>query len=408
MRGRAVLLIISGGIAAYKSLELIRRLREEGADVRCVLTEGGARFVTPLSVAALSGHAAALELFALEDEQRLGHISLSRQADALIVAPASADMIARMAHGRADTLASAVLLAASDKPVFVAPAMNARMWKHPATQANMAVLASYGVVRIGPESGALACGEDGAGRMSEPGAILDVLRAHFVKKGSLDGVKALVTSGPTFEPLDPVRFLGNRSSGKQGHAIAKALAARGANVTLVTGPVALQDPQGLSTIRVETAQEMLEVCQNKGPFALAVCAAAVSDWRPENPAQGKMKKTGAPPSIKLVENPDILASLAKDGERRPALVIGFAAETNDVLENARVKLARKGCDWLVANAVGKGKTFGADDNEVTLLCRDPQGGAPSVSSWPLQSKDALAARLAELIEDFFNKKQDIT
>lgn len=407
MRGRTVLLIISGGIAAYKSLELIRRLRDSGANVPCIVTEGGAHFVTPLSVATLSGQAVAMDLFAPDDDKRLGHISLSRQADVIVIAPASADMIARMAHGRADTLASAVLLAASDKPVFIAPAMNARMWNHPATQANIAILAARGVVQIGPETGFLACGEDGAGRMSEPGAILDILRAHFEKKSPLKGIKALVTSGPTFEPLDPVRFLGNRSSGKQGHAIAKALAARGANVTLVTGPVALKDPEGVTTLHVETAQEMLEACQDKGPFDLAVCAAAVSDWRPQHVAQGKIKKTGAPPSLKLAENPDILASLAKNGKKRPALVVGFAAETHDLIENASAKLTRKGCDWLIANVVGNGKAFGTDDNEATLLRRDPKSSILAIVPWPRQSKDALAAHLADSIAAFFNKKQDI-
>lgn len=404
LSNRRLLLIISGGIAAYKSLDLIRRLRDEGAAVRCILTSGGAQFITPLSVSALSGEPVFMNMFSPEEEQRLGHIRLSREADLIVIAPASADMIAKMAHGLADTLASAVLLAAPDKPVLIAPAMNSRMWAHPATRANIAALAAREIKQIGPNAGALACGEEGAGRMSEVPEILDAIKAHFAN-GPLAGKKALVTSGPTYEPLDPVRFIGNRSSGKQGHAIAEALAASGADVTLVSGPTALPDPPGLRTIRIGTAREMLEACQANGPYDMAVCAAAVADWRPAEESGQKIKKTpgASAPAVTLTENPDILATLAKSGAARPRLVIGFAAETGDLEKHATEKFTRKGCDWLLANDVGGGKIFGGDENEIVFFAKDGNGEI-MCENWDRASKDDVARRLAEKIAAYFQKQ----
>ncbi len=395
---RRLLLIISGGIAAYKSLDLIRRLRERGAQVRCVLTSGGAQFITPLSVAALSGEPPLTQLFSAENEQQFGHIRLSREADLIVVAPASANMIAKMAHGLADNLASAVLLAATDKPVMIAPAMNGRMWEHPATQANMATLASRGIMKIGPARGALACGEEGAGRMSEVDAILSAIESFFAQNAPLQGHRALVTSGPTFEPMDPVRFIGNRSSGKQGHAIAAALAAAGADVTLVTGPTALPEPLGVRVIPIETAKEMLAACKSALPCDIVVCAAAVADWRPKTQSTFKIKKNGghAAPPLTMTENPDILATLSQKGKSRPKLVIGFAAETDAVIDNAKAKFARKGCDWILANQVGGGKGFGAEENSVTLLRREAKGTI-SAQAWPTLSKTAIAQKLVEEI-----------
>lgn len=403
LSGRQVLLIISGGIAAYKSLELIRRLKDEGALVRCILTEGGAQFITPLSVSALSGEPVFTNIFSHEDEQRFGHIRLARESDLVVIAPASANMIAKMAHGLADNLASAVLLAAADRPVMIAPAMNSQMWAHPATQANIATLAARGVKQIGPASGDLACGEIGAGRMSEPSEILQAVINHFKASGPLAGKRALVTSGPTFEPLDPVRFIGNRSSGKQGHAIAAALAALGAEVTLVSGPTALPDPCGVRTIRIETAQQMLTACQKEGPFDIAVCAAAVADWKPHQAADQKLKKGAAEPVIHLTENPDILATLSAPGSNRPKLVVGFAAETGNLMDHAKEKFARKGCDWLVANEVGGGKGFGTEDNEVVLLTRDASGTI-AAEPWPKASKQEIAVRLAKTISHHLEGK----
>ncbi|HAX92000.1 MAG TPA: bifunctional phosphopantothenoylcysteine decarboxylase/phosphopantothenate--cysteine ligase CoaBC [Rhodospirillaceae bacterium] len=388
---RSILLIISGGIAAYKSLELIRRLKDNGAQVRCILTEGGAQFITPLSVAALSGEPTLTKLFDANDEQQFGHIRLSREADLVVVAPASANMIAKMAHGLADNLASAILLA-TNKPVMIAPAMNSMMWQHPATQANIATLSARGILQVGPASGNLACGEEGAGRMSEPDAILSAIFDHFGASGALKGKRALVTSGPTYEPIDPVRFIGNRSSGKQGHAIAAALAAQGAEVTLVTGPTTLPDQQGVCTIHIETAREMLAVCEAALPYDIAVCAAAVADWRAENESNQKIKKGEDAPTLSLTENPDILAALAQHKTSRPKLVIGFAAETDNVIENAEAKFTRKGCDWILANQVGNGMGFGSDDNSVTLLRRDANG-IITAEPWPTASKFDIAQRL---------------
>lgn len=378
LENKTILLIISGGIAAYKALELIRLLRKDGAQVNGILTQGGAQFITPLSVASLAGTPCYTDLFSLKDEAEMGHIRLSREADVILVAPASANMIAKTAHGFADDLAAAVLLA-TDKPVLMAPAMNPMMWQNPATLANVTLLQERGIKIIGPESGEMACGETGQGRMSEPESILSALNEfmthdaktdHVTKNNkALSGVKALVTSGPTHEPLDPVRFIGNRSSGKQGHAIAAALAMQGAEVTLVSGPVQLPDPIGVKTVHVQTAQQMMDACQASLPADIAVCAAAVSDWRSDTKMTHKIKKrdNGTPPSIQLAENPDILATLSQHLQR-PNLVVGFAAETEELIPYAREKLARKGCDWIVANNVGTdGATFGADDNHAFLL-----------------------------------------
>ncbi len=358
--GKRILLVIAGGIAAYKSLDLIRRLREQGCGVRCILSEGGARFVTPLTVSALSEDKVYHDLWSLTDESEMGHIRLSRSADLVVVAPATADLLAKMAAGLADDLASTALLA-TDKPVLVAPAMNSAMWVHPATQTNIAVLVGRGVRRIGPNAGALACGETGPGRMAEPVEILAAIAAFFdpLAHGEgplpLRGRRALVTSGPTIEPIDPVRYITNRSSGRQGHAIARGLARLGAHTVLVTGPTAEPDPPGVHMVRIETADQMLAACQASLPVDVAVCAAAVADWRVRNVADHKLKKDqGEMPVLELVENPDILATLSKAGPYRPRLVVGFAAETQRIIEHAQAKLARKACDWIVANDVGQG------------------------------------------------------
>jgi phosphopantothenoylcysteine decarboxylase / phosphopantothenate---cysteine ligase len=372
LENKSILLIISGGIAAYKSLELIRLIRGAGGRVRCILTDGGARFVTPLSVASLSNEPVYADLWSLKDEAEMGHIRLSREADLVVVAPASADLIAKMAAGMANDLAATTLLA-TDKPVLIAPAMNQMMWGHAATQDNIRTLQRRGILQIGPAPGDMACGETGMGRMAEAEEIFEAilkalsLSGRGLGEGGLEGVSALVTSGPTFEPLDPVRFIGNRSSGKQGHAIAEILRARGASVTLITGPVALADPAGVKTIHVETAAEMLAACQKALPVDIFVAAAAVSDWAAASVSDKKIKKNGAPPALNLKENPDILADLAKPGKKRPQLVIGFAAETGDLLKNAREKLKSKGCDWIIANDVGAEKIFGADENRVFVI-----------------------------------------
>jgi phosphopantothenoylcysteine decarboxylase/phosphopantothenate--cysteine ligase len=396
---KRILLIVAGGIAAYKSLELIRRLRERGAEVRCVLTRAGAEFVTPLALGALSEDKVYGDLFSLTDEAEMGHIQLSRSADLLVVAPATADIIAKLAGGLAGDLASTVLLA-TDKPVLIAPAMNVRMWQHAATRRNLARLEADGVLRVGPEAGPMACGEFGEGRMAEPADIIAAIEAILAGSGALAGVRALVTSGPTYEPIDPVRFIGNRSSGKQGHAIAVACARLGAGVTLVSGPTALPDPLGVTTIHVETAQQMLEACEAALPVEVAVCAAAVADWRVAAPAAEKIKKSAdkTEPRLELVRNPDILGSLSTRRNERPRLVIGFAAETERVEENARAKLKTKGCDWIVANDVSpRAGTFGGESNTVHLLKADPAGGAATVEHWPPASKAMVAERLAQEI-----------
>ena len=393
LAGKRILLVISGGIAAYKSLELIRRLRERGALVRAILTKGGAQFVTPLSVAALSESKVYQDLFSLTDESEMGHIRLSRESDLIVVAPASADLLAKLAHGLADDLASTTLLAA-DKPILIAPAMNMMMWAHPATQANIATLKARGLRQIGPESGDLACGEVGGGRMAEPMEILAAIEAYLGAAAPLSGRRALVTSGPTIEPLDPVRFIANRSSGKQGHAIAAALARRGAATVLVAGPTAEPDPAGVEVRRIESAEEMLAACRAALPADFAVCAAAVADFRPAKVAAQKIKKgTAAPPPIELTRNPDILATLSAPGNARPRIVVGFAAETEDLIANAKKKLAAKGCDLILANDVSAGSgTFGGTENTVHLVAAD------GVESWPRLSKQEVAERLADTIE----------
>jgi phosphopantothenoylcysteine decarboxylase / phosphopantothenate---cysteine ligase len=390
--GWRILLIISGGIAAYKSLELIRRLRERGAAVRCIMTEAARQFVTPLSVAALSEDKVYGDLWSLTDESEMGHIRLSREADLVVVAPATADLVARMAAGLADDLAATALLA-SDKPVLIAPAMNAMMWAHPATQANLATLAARGIARVGPGAGELACGEVGQGRMAEPAEILVAIERLLTKDRRLHGYRALVTSGPTREPIDPVRYLSNHSSGKQGHAIAAALAALGAETVLISGPTQEPIPAGVRLTAVETAAEMLAACEAALPVDIAVMAAAVSDWRVAAASAQKLKKDGkGAPTLQLVENPDILASLARRGNHRPRLVIGFAAETENVVDNAWAKRLRKGCDWILANDVAPGTgTFGGDSNTIHLV--DSQG----VENWPAMTKREVAARLAERI-----------
>lgn len=397
--GRRVLLIISGGIAAYKSLELIRRLKDRGCAVRCVLTRGGANFVTPLAVSALSGDKVYQETFSLTDEAEMGHIRLSREADLVVVAPATANLLAKMAAGIADDLASTALLA-TDKRVLVAPAMNTMMWEHPATRANLALLESRGVLRIGPGAGDLACGEVGAGRMAEPAEILARIES-LLSGGPLRGVKAIVTSGPTFEAIDPVRFIANRSSGKQGHAIAAALAAQGAEVTLVSGPVAIADPPGVAVVKVESAIQMLNAVRTALPADVVVCAAAVADWTVANRATEKRKKKvgDPPPTIELTPNPDILMTVSKaEAPARPRLVVGFAAETEKLLEHAADKLARKGCDWIVANDVSEATgTFGGDANTVHVIDR------AGTESWPLMGKDEVARRLAERIAKALGK-----
>ncbi len=398
LNGKRILLVISGGIAAFKALELIRRLRERGASVRCVLSRSAPQFVTPLSVAALSGDKVYGELFSLTDEAEMGHIQLSRDADLLLVAPASADLLARMTNGLADDLAATVLLA-TDKPVLVAPAMNVRMWLHPATQRNVARLRGDGIGFIGPVDGDMACNEYGPGRMSEPAEIVAATEAFFARPLPLKGRKIIVTSGPTHEPIDPVRYIANRSSGKQGHAIAAALAAAGAEVILVSGPVNLPDPPGVKTIHVEAARDMFSACFLNLPADCAIFAAAVADWRVAVAADQKLKKSGElAPSLQLAENPDILRAIATtDAKRRPKLVIGFAAETEQVVEYAKAKLARKGCDWILANDASPASgTFGGDDNTIHLVTK------AGVQDWPRMSKQAVAERLAEHVAAFFN------
>ncbi len=384
-----ILLIVGGGIAAYKALELTRLLRKAGIGVRPILTEAGAEFVTPLSLAALAEDKVYSQLFSLTDEAEMGHIELSRSADLVVVAPATADLMAKAAHGLAGDLASTTLLA-TDKPVLMAPAMNVRMWEHAATRRNLATLKADGVLFVGPDEGAMACGEFGFGRMAEPAAIfeaiLEALRGPAARP--LAGKRAIVTAGPTAEPLDPVRLLTNRSSGKQGFAIAKALADLGAEVTLVAGPVSVPTPAGVKRVDVETARQMLAACEAALPADIAVCVAAVADWRPADAAGTKLKKDGGgPPSIALVENPDILATLSTSA-RRPKLVVGFAAETHDVETYAKAKLARKGCDWIVANDVSVEGVMGGDDNTVSIVT------AGGIERWERTAKSQVAQKLA--------------
>lgn len=424
LKGKRILLVVSGGIAAFKVPDLIRRLAERGVSVRCAMTQAAEQFVTPLTLSSLSGEKVSIDIFSLTDEAEMGHIELSRDADLVVVAPATANILARMAHGHADDMATTLLLA-TDKPVLVAPAMNVRMWLHPATQRNVEQLKQDGVAFIGPNDGEMACGEYGPGRMAEPLEIVAAIEAQFGKplpkhltlvqagpaqkesgaavtplKQDLKGRRAIVTSGPTHEPIDPVRYIANRSSGKQGHAIAAALAARGADVTLVTGPVSLPDPPGVKTVHVEAARDMFSACFLDLPVDIFVAAAAVADWRVAVEAPQKLKKSDdLPPVLKLAENPDILRAISTtDAKRRPALVVGFAAETETVVAHAQKKLAAKGCDWILANDVSEGtQTFGGDSNAVHLVT------ANGVEDWPRLSKSEVAARLAERIAAAFNE-----
>lgn len=395
---RRILLIIGGGIAAYKCLDLIRRLRERGAKVRCVMTAAAQEFVTPLAVGALSADHVFTELFDRQDEHDVGHIRLSREADLIVVTPATADLMAKMAHGHAGDLASTVLMA-TDKPVLIAPAMNPRMWSHPATLRNRATLRADGIAFVGPGRGEMAeSGEAGEGRMAEPLEIVAAIEALLDAPRPLAGKRIVVTSGPTHEPIDPVRYIANRSSGKQGHAIAAALAALGAEVTLVSGPVTIADPQGVRTVRVETARQMLAAVEAALPADAGVFVAAVADWRTEGEAGEKIKKVAGegPPALRMVENPDILATVGRS-PRRPALVVGFAAETQDLADNARAKLDRKGADLIVANDVSHGSgigpagVMGGDRNRVRIVTHD------GIEDWPEMTKAEVAERLASLV-----------
>jgi len=401
MQGKSILLIIGGGIAAYKCLDFIRRAKERGAKVRCILTRAAQHFVTPLSAAVLSEEPAFTELFDLKNETEIGHIRLSREADLIVIAPATADFLAKMAHGLCDDLASTVLLAA-DKPVLAAPAMNWRMWEHPATRRNRSQLKADGVYFVGPNEGAMACGETGFGRMAEVDEILTaaekILEGESAKP--LAGRNVLVTAGPTFEPIDPVRFIGNRSSGKQGYAIAVAAARLGARVTLIAGPNALPDPRGVVTIRVETAQKMLEAAEAALPADIAVFSAAVADWRAASIQSEKIKKSESSPELRLVENPDILRTIAKRSANRPRLVIGFAAETGNIIAQAVQKLENKGCDWIVANDVSEGGVFGRNRNAVHVITRS------RVQSWPEMSKEDVADRLVRAASDWLAQQND--
>ena len=395
MKTKSVLLIVGGGIAAYKALELVRLLVRAGIAVRPVLTAAGAQFVTPLSLSALAGQPVHQDLFSLTEEAEMGHIQLSRAADLVVVAPATADLMARAAAGLAPDLATTALLA-TDKPVLMAPAMNVRMWLHPATQRNLATLRADGVAFVGPDEGSMACGEFGPGRMAEPEAILAAILAQLGGPADrpLAGRRVLVTAGPTHEPIDPVRYIANRSSGKQGYAIAGALAALGAEVTLVSGPTALSAPAGVRRVNVETARQMLDAARAALPADAAVMVAAVADWRPSAVAERKVKKgaAAAPLALALEENPDILAALSVPGPDRPRLVVGFAAETDEVIPHAVAKRGRKGCDWIVANDVS-GDVMGGDANTVSLVTAD------GVETWPALAKDEVARRLARRIAD---------
>lgn len=389
--GKKILLIIAGGIAAYKSLELIRRLRDQGASVIPVMTQSAKEFVTPMSVSALAGHAVHQDLFDLTTEAEMGHIQLSRSADLIVVAPATADLMAKMATGQANDLASTLLLA-TDKPVLIAPAMNVRMWNHSATQRNIATLQADGIRFVGPNDGDMACGEFGPGRMAEPAEIIDSIHRQFAQ-GPLEDMRIVVTSGPTHEPIDPVRYIANRSSGAQGTAIAAALRDLGATVTFVTGPADIPPPAGVKVVRVQSAQQMLEATQAALPAEVAIFAAAVADWRVTSASGSKIKKVdGALPTLSLAENPDILATVSQLSNGRPRLIVGFAAETDNVVENAVAKRKRKGCDWIVANDVSpETGIMGGQENQVILVTDD------GTEAWPRMSKNETARELAKRI-----------
>ena len=395
---KRILLIVGGGIAAYKTPELVRQLVKEGADVKCLLSKSGSEFVTALTLASVSGNKVYQNLFDLTDETEMGHIQLSRNADLVLVAPATADLMAKMAQGFANDLASTALLA-TDKPVMIAPAMNVRMWLHDATQRNLETLKNDGIAIINPKEGDMACGETGPGRMAEPVEIMEAVAEALMPKGPLKGLKALITAGPTHEPIDPVRYIANRSSGKQGYAIAEAIFGLGAETLLVSGPVNLPDPEGVRVIRVETALEMAAACEEALPSQIAIMTAAVADWRTTESAQEKIKKNtdNTPPSLELTENPDILAGLVAH-TLRPDLIVGFAAETEQVMDHARAKFTRKGCDWLMANNVSPDTgVMGGDFNTIHFLTQT------SEESWEMLSKQDVALRLADKIADYFLK-----
>ncbi len=402
LSNKKILLIISGGIAAYKSLELIRLIKRNHGEVKCIITKAGEQFVTPLSVASLSQNKAYTDLWSLTDEADMGHIRLSRECDLIVVAPASADLIAKMAHGLANDLASTTLLA-SNKPTLIAPAMNTEMWRNAAVQENVATLEKRGILQIAPNVGDMACGETGLGRMSEVDEIFTSITDFFFEK-PLKNYNALVTSGPTYEAIDPVRFLGNRSSGKQGHAIAKALRDAGAKVTLVSGYTNLPNPNGCTTINIESAQEMLEACEHALPVDIAICAAAVSDWTPVQEGTQKIKKTEGINSLnlELKKNLDILKTISTHKTLRPQLVIGFAAETENLLNNAKSKLESKSCDWIIANEVGANengeeKTFASDENQIYFISQE------KTEEWARASKDNVAQKLAKYITKYMEE-----
>ncbi len=394
LSGKNIVLIISGGIAAYKSLELIRLLRKDGANITPVMTRAAGEFVTPMSVSALASEPVRQSLFDLDDEAEMGHIQLTRAADLVVVAPATADLMAKMANGHANDLASTLLLA-GNKPILIAPAMNVAMWNHPATQRNLKTLEQDGVRRVGPDEGEMACGEFGPGRMSEPLEVLNEIRVMLLD-GKLKGKRVLITSGPTHEPIDPVRYIANRSSGLQGTEIARAFAALGAEVVFVTGPAIAPRPSGVEVIEVETARDMAAAVEMAGAFDVAIFAAAVADWRVADAKGGKMKKeAGKPlPELNLVENPDILKTVSTRQKNRPALVIGFAAETDDVVENAVAKRISKGCDWILANDVGGARAvMGGKDNQIVLITPD------AVEPWPWMTKKQVATALADKVSE---------
>ena len=404
LKNKSILLVITGSIAAYKCAELVRRLRERGAKLRCIMTPGAEKFITPLLMASLSENQVYTDLWSLKDETEMGHIRLSREADIVVVAPASANIMAKLTYGLCDDLASTVLMA-TDKPVIVVPAMNQMMWQNAATQENAATLRRRGIDILGPASGTMACGETGDGRMVEVQEIVDYLDGWFQRTESLKGKRAIVTSGPTFEPIDPVRFIGNFSSGKQGYAIARALAMAGAETTLITGPSHEPPPPNVGIHHVVTADEMLAATLSALPADIVVCAAAVADWKPKTAAKDKIKKNGAEPKITLVENKDILKTIAQMTGKRPQLVIGFAAETANVKDYARKKLLEKKCDWIVANDVSvEAGTFGSAFNTVHLL--KGNGTKVTEDAWPKMTKQDVAYKLVgEIVESFSRKKK---
>ena len=393
---KKILLIVTGGIAAYKSLNLIRELKEQRCDVTCVLTKSGSEFVTPLSLESLSGNKVYTDLFNLNDENEMGHIQLSRSADVILVAPATANIISKIAYGISDDLASTVLMA-TNKPVLVAPSMNVRMWLNSATQRNVNTLKSDGINFIGPDIGSMACGEYGEGRMSEPGEIVKYT-IDFLEKidfSPLKNYSALITSGPTREMIDPVRYISNESSGKQGHAIAKAIFELGAKTTLISGPTSIPDPIGPTIIKINSATEMSEACESLLPIDIAVCAAAVGDYKISNVSNEKIKKSGSKITIELEENPDILSRISKRNSNRPKLVIGFAAETENLISNAELKLKEKGCDWILANDISNGEVIGHDDNKIHFISLDEK------SEWDTMSKNDVAKKLSNKIANYF-------